>query len=621
MKTPILTFLLISVHFLCVAQVNGYAKVTSIAGSVLSVSNVNETFDTFEIGEQIIIIQIQDDVIGANTTNASTFGDLSAIVNAGKYEVRTISNITETMSVPTSITITPALGNTYSTGGNSSLQIVTFPQLGTPNFTTTANITAVNWNGNVGGIVAFQVTGNLTLANNITANGAGFRGGAVSVNYYPGGTTCDTVAGTWMSGLNIRAEKGEGIYLRTNSIHRYGKAKILNGGGGGVNINAGGGGGGNYTAGGNSSGGWNGSGTGCNGPEGRGGISLSANISASKVFMGGGGGGGQQNNSQATAGGNGGGLIFIKATQIITTGTCGGRTISANGSAAATSGIDGSGGGGAGGSIVLEVGSYSINSGCPLTISSNGGDGGDVGNSGTHAGGGGGGQGTIIFLSAQPTTNTTVQTNNGIGGVINSGSSTTAQNGQGTNGSGIISNSPTPLPIELLNFSATLLNSEVKLTWTTLTETNNDFFTIERTTDGINFEYLFTVDGAGNSNATTNYSTTDDSPLSGQSYYRLKQTDFDGNFTYSALESIYHDKLTLFSVYPNPAQNNLTIILAQNIKMINVSISNNIGQEIYNTMSNKNYIELSTTEFAEGTYYVKVITDSQTQVQKIIIKK
>ena len=89
------------------------------------------------------------------------------------------------------------------------------------------------------------------------------------------------------------------------------------------------------------------------------------------------------------------------------------------------------------------------------------------------------------------------------------------------------------LPIELIEFKAELKNNIIEINWITATEINNDFFTIERSSDGILFESVITKKGAGSSTKAINYSSLDDKPLNGISYYRLKQTDFDGSFTYS----------------------------------------------------------------------------------------
>lgn len=90
-----------------------------------------------------------------------------------------------------------------------------------------------------------------------------------------------------------------------------------------------------------------------------------------------------------------------------------------------------------------------------------------------------------------------------------------------------------PLPIELVNFTAVPNGKQVDLHWQTATEINNDYFTIERSQDGVETTIVATVPGAGNSNALLRYAAIDPSPLPGTSFYRLKQTDYNGTFSYS----------------------------------------------------------------------------------------
>ncbi|NJN78400.1 MAG: hypothetical protein HC803_08785 [Saprospiraceae bacterium] len=86
--------------------------------------------------------------------------------------------------------------------------------------------------------------------------------------------------------------------------------------------------------------------------------------------------------------------------------------------------------------------------------------------------------------------------------------------------------SVTTLPIELTSFTAKKQENTTQLNWTTSTEENNDFFTIEKSLDGINFEAIGTKAGAGNSLEVREYNFTDAKPANGKNYYRLKQTDF-----------------------------------------------------------------------------------------------
>src|ERR1700744_2305544 len=75
------------------AQINAYAKVTALSGNVLTLANITQTYHTFAAGEQVVLIQMQDNVIGSNTSNNSSFGQISSIGSAGLYSVYTIGSI------------------------------------------------------------------------------------------------------------------------------------------------------------------------------------------------------------------------------------------------------------------------------------------------------------------------------------------------------------------------------------------------------------------------------------------------------------------------------------------------------------------------------------------------
>lgn len=119
-----------------------------------------------------------------------------------------------------------------------------------------------------------------------------------------------------------------------------------------------------------------------------------------------------------------------------------------------------------------------------------------------------------------------------------------------------------PLPIELLYFTGFPVEDQVKLVWETSTELNNDYYVIERSRDGQNFEFVSTVDAIGFSNTPTPYATFDPKPYMGISYYRLKQVDFDGRFTYSKVIDVEFgedNSNPLVQIYPNPTNNYLQV--------------------------------------------------------------
>ena len=122
------------------------------------------------------------------------------------------------------------------------------------------------------------------------------------------------------------------------------------------------------------------------------------------------------------------------------------------------------------------------------------------------------------------------------------------------------------LPIELMYFKAYYKDKAVNLNWATATEVNNDYFTVERSSDGINFEPIQMIRGAGNSTSVRDYSWTDSDPLEGYSFYRLKQTDYDGHYTYSDVETIkskggssLEEAFEIKSIFPNPFSDRINV--------------------------------------------------------------
>lgn len=145
------------------------------------------------------------------------------------------------------------------------------------------------------------------------------------------------------------------------------------------------------------------------------------------------------------------------------------------------------------------------------------------------------------------------------------------------------------LPIELMSFTGKVDNGNVILKWATASELNNDFFTIEKSEDGIFFEVVGYVDGTGNSNSVIQYSFIDENPFE-LAYYRLKQTDYDGAFAYSSIIKV-SEELCGTNEEIEIASSNGTINV-----MTNSSVSGKMNVSIY-TLSgtlvfiSSNYIE------------------------------
>jgi hypothetical protein len=175
-----------------------------------------------------------------------------------------------------------------------------------------------------------------------------------------------------------------------------------------------------------------------------------------------------------------------------------------------------------------------------------------------------------------------------------------------------VNTTTSPLPVSLLSFEAELVNDQVLLKWITTQEINNDFFTIEKSADLESFETVGNVRGQGNSKVRNAYSLTDPNPYSGRSYYRLKQTDYDGKFTYSKPQVILYEGVTspTLEVFPNPSEGReLTISIKglKDISTIPIEIYNLQGQKLYQIFLNEDgqkFLNLNTI-LSPGTYILK----------------
>ena len=178
-----------------------------------------------------------------------------------------------------------------------------------------------------------------------------------------------------------------------------------------------------------------------------------------------------------------------------------------------------------------------------------------------------------------------------------------------------------PLPIELISFSATLEDKAVVLSWKTASELNNDYFTIERSWDGLQFDSLIMVDGAGTSNIKKEYSAVDGRPYGGRSYYRLMQTDFDGVKSYSKVIGIQRPE-SVWSVYPNPTDGvsvHLQVPEGQAHKPVQVTIADMQGSTLFQhtyTVGPKGDITLELKQSLRSGVYMLYIEDGATKLVK-----
>jgi len=186
----------------------------------------------------------------------------------------------------------------------------------------------------------------------------------------------------------------------------------------------------------------------------------------------------------------------------------------------------------------------------------------------------------------------------------------------------------TPLPISLLDFNVRPVLNQVEITWTTASETNNDFFTIERSQDGREFIPIGVVDGAGNSNTILKYKLMDADTYVGVSYYRLKQTDFDGKFEYSEIKSVNFMKPNVghnWSIYPNPSDISGVYLVTGLLEsdLLQVQLTDLTGKVVFSDRlstdnESANYF-LDFKHVNSGIYYLTIVDGSQTTTMKLIL--
>lgn len=180
------------------------------------------------------------------------------------------------------------------------------------------------------------------------------------------------------------------------------------------------------------------------------------------------------------------------------------------------------------------------------------------------------------------------------------------------------------LPIRLLTFNAYAKEKVVMLNWATASETNNSYYSIERSDDGKNFSPLLKVDGKGNQNITNNYETIDYAPLMGISYYRLKQVDFNGKFSYSDIKPVKFLQRSEISVIPNPTNGKAEIhFYSDRGTEVAIRLSDSKGKIIFSKAlkvqqegMNKYSIDLS--NFNTGMYFINVGMDGYYNSVKLI---
>jgi Ice-binding-like/Secretion system C-terminal sorting domain len=188
----------------------------------------------------------------------------------------------------------------------------------------------------------------------------------------------------------------------------------------------------------------------------------------------------------------------------------------------------------------------------------------------------------------------------------------------------IIPSGGTILPVNLISFDGFCDNQNVQLNWSTASETNNYSFTVERSAEQKTWQVIETVPGAGNSGLMNTYTFTDRQPIQSISYYRLKQTDFDGNISYGKIIQVRNcgeNESDKISTYPNPSTSGKFELLFTGDKsqVISIGIFNALGQKVYQSNGFQSVFDLS--DKAYGVYFVQLHLYSETLTQKVVVKE
>lgn len=177
------------------------------------------------------------------------------------------------------------------------------------------------------------------------------------------------------------------------------------------------------------------------------------------------------------------------------------------------------------------------------------------------------------------------------------------------------------LPVELVGFDAFPTGHDVRVKWTTLSELNNDLFAVERSADGSTWNTIMYVDGAGNSQYQIEYEALDTEPLPGTSYYRLKQMDFSGAYSYSDVVAVnFHSANELaLEVWPNPATDKLKLRTggAAQATLELFSLEGKLVSHI--DAGDHDLIEMDVSQLPRGFYLVNYTSGSDSGQVKILL--
>ncbi len=181
-----------------------------------------------------------------------------------------------------------------------------------------------------------------------------------------------------------------------------------------------------------------------------------------------------------------------------------------------------------------------------------------------------------------------------------------------------------PLPVELRSFTAECAESGVEIKWSTATETNNNYFTIEKSADAKQWMTVAKIDGAGNSNQILNYQYADKKNLGGPVYYRLKQTDYNGKTEIFTPTSVNCSATSSdVFIYPNPFNEMITIQIGTSNENTQLTVYDQLGMKVKETQFNSKetgseIFDLDLSDLSRGVYFINILSGSFNKTEKIV---
>ncbi len=193
---------------------------------------------------------------------------------------------------------------------------------------------------------------------------------------------------------------------------------------------------------------------------------------------------------------------------------------------------------------------------------------------------------------------------------------------------GSINEELNPLPVNWLNFTGRYFEGKVDLNWETAIEKDNDVYSVERSATGHSFDVIGTVPGKGNTTIRSSYAFTDASPLDGENYYRIRQTDFDGTFTYSKVIRVIaaNGAAAGLRLYPNPVVSSQQLTLEnttlrnKKVTLSLVSATGAIVRQEQVTFGSDSRLKVNISNLKKGSYFIRITDGDKKLVSPVIVQ-